>query len=61
MSTTGKLNCQLFLDRLCDQMRQLLLMRCATELCDSFNPIYIQFLHLERELSILLLVHDFPS
>jgi hypothetical protein len=42
-------------------MRQFLLMRCATELCDSFDPIHIQFLHLERELCVLLLVHNFPS
>jgi hypothetical protein len=59
MSTASQLNCKLLLDCFCDQMRQLLLMRCASELCDSLNPIHIEFLNLECELSILLFVNDF--
>jgi hypothetical protein len=40
-------------------MRQFLLMRCASELCDSLNPVYIELLNLEREFSVLLLVNNF--
>ena len=59
MSATSKLDSQLLLDRVCDQLRQFFLVRCATELSDCLNPIHIQLLHLECELSILLLVNDF--
>jgi hypothetical protein len=42
-------------------MRQFLLMRCASELCDSLNPIHIELLNLECELCILLFVNDFSG
>ena len=61
MSTASQFDCKLLFDCFCDQMRQFLLMRCASELSDSLNPVHIELLNLECELSILLFVNDFSS